>query len=446
MANGIDAADAAAGTGMTGIFTLTSSDLQTINDIERMRADFMMQLGYADPYESLSELKSLLSSMQILMSKYDFHDSDEDVVKTKYDFYYVKDTIDMTEGDPELIRRACEIAFADWEKVLQRLGVALPTSHGNFKKRLVAALYAMIPKKKYGGMDAFTDKMVAEYDAAVKKDGVDKTKFGFMCYIVSRMREFDLPCKITIAGRKRSSKSTCAGYIVKNVYADRKETLDNKYFVDHNIYYSNKQQVDITRREQINWYDESYKTHDKRTSMRKSQIIRNEDDAFYASLNNIDLNLIQMYEDFDKRVLGTYDLAVMIDERGHGFLFCEYRWLSLSHSNIFQRFIDHPELLDNAAVGKHMIKQLPGFLCEITWPDQNPKDEFWILYDAKKKEWQNKPITEGVNAETPMIAQVMALYNKGWQKARIAEKLHITQQYTGRLVKSALTAGQRRHV
>ena len=120
--------------GEVGIYTLTSSDLKAIDEIESMGRTYMMSIDEMGCEEAISQLSSLFSQMSIFMEKYGFSEYMRAAQFTGYTFDYVKNSIAMTEGEPDLLRRSCEIAFSCWESVFKRLGVGLPTSSFRSKK------------------------------------------------------------------------------------------------------------------------------------------------------------------------------------------------------------------------------------------------------------------------------------------------------------------------
>lgn len=128
MAYEIQEQDAQIGSGEQGIYTLTASDMETVHDIEKMKNLFLMNVDTMGKRTSINQLSSLLSGMQILMEKYDKIEFLENTKIDGYDFYYVKETIYLTEGNPIVLRRACEIAFTIWEMVLKQLGFGVPTA------------------------------------------------------------------------------------------------------------------------------------------------------------------------------------------------------------------------------------------------------------------------------------------------------------------------------
>jgi hypothetical protein len=111
-----------------GVYTLTTSDLQTINEIEETKNYFLMNIDIMNPREAHETFVNLLTSMKIFMESYKFNDYLQKSKVDGFNFYYVKDTAPLIQGDIELLRKGSEIAFTIWKQVLIILGVELPTT------------------------------------------------------------------------------------------------------------------------------------------------------------------------------------------------------------------------------------------------------------------------------------------------------------------------------
>ena len=115
--------------GDTGIYTLTSGDLETVAEIERMKLLYIQEIESMSKRQAMNQLSSLLSNMQIFMEKYGFYQYlQEEVVEGEFTFSYIKKIVPLTDGDNEFLLKACEIAFVVWESVLKQLGFGVPTS------------------------------------------------------------------------------------------------------------------------------------------------------------------------------------------------------------------------------------------------------------------------------------------------------------------------------
>lgn len=117
-----------------GVYTLTSADLETINELEQERNYYVMNFDGMSSSERMRHLENILSDMFIFMGGYKFQDW---LRKTKVDgftFLYVKENISETDGDEDYLRKGYEIAFTVWKQFLKILGVALPTEFFRPKK------------------------------------------------------------------------------------------------------------------------------------------------------------------------------------------------------------------------------------------------------------------------------------------------------------------------
>lgn len=110
-----------------GVYTLTTADLTTINELEDERNYYVMNFDGMRSSERMASLENILSDMLIFMHGYKFNDWLKKQKIRGYDFYYVKDTLNDTDGDIDLIREGYEIAFTIWKQFLKKLGVGLPT-------------------------------------------------------------------------------------------------------------------------------------------------------------------------------------------------------------------------------------------------------------------------------------------------------------------------------
>ena len=104
-----------------GVYTLTTADLTTINELEDERNYYVMNFDGMRSSERMASLENILSDMLIFMHGYKFNDWLKKQKIRGYDFYYVKDTLNDTDGDIDLIREGYEIAFTIWKQFLKKL-------------------------------------------------------------------------------------------------------------------------------------------------------------------------------------------------------------------------------------------------------------------------------------------------------------------------------------
>jgi hypothetical protein len=424
-----------------GIYTLTSSDLGTINDLEKMKTSYLMGLDSMTPTDRVESLKSLLVNMQVLMEKYQFREYLKSNVVDGYTFYYVQEHLAETEGELDFIRLSCQISFTAWEGVLKTLGVGIPTYRSSVKKKVIDSLFSL-------ASDIDEDKLIRGFEDFDGKY-CGHTKFDFFAYCVSHMWEYDLDFNCVFVGKARSSKSTAALQFVKRAYEYRGQDIYQKVngrplyesWVDGRCIYDTKQGSDAIRTGQkdFNLWDETYRTHDRRKSMTKGQVGLTSDMNFYASNQNVNLMLIQNFSDMDLRATTKANAVVIVLERGRGLLLVDARYIPLAKDQFnLEELISRPDILKYAPMAIHMIKRMGSYVCELNWDKLEESDSFYSYYMATKKKTQERLMLNPIATNTSTQKNtIQKLLEGGMRQIDIAKALKVTSGYVNRIATGA---------
>ena len=422
-----------------GIYTLTSSDLETIGNIERMKSGYLMELEGMQKSARIEQLLDLLSNMQVLMESYNFDDYLKKNLVNGYSFYYVKDHVTDTDGELEFVRLASEIAFTNWKNVLRMLGVGLPTYRSSVKKKVIDSLFQLA-----GDLDE--DKLIADFNA-LNARYCGKTKFDFFTYCVSRLKDYDIDFNMVVVGKARSSKSTFGEQFVKRFYSLRGFDFYAKIagrpmyeaWVNDRCIYDQKQGSNAIRsgEDQVNMWDETGKTHDRRKSMTKGQVQNTSDMNFFASKRNVNLMLIQNFSDLDLRATTKASAVLIVVERGRGLLFVDARYIPLAKDQFsFEQIMQNPDILKYAPMAIHMLKRMSSYVCELTWDKMADDDPFHLYYLANKTKNQERLLLSPleVKSQNTQRTIVQKMVKNGMKQIDVAKALGITRQYVNDMV------------
>jgi hypothetical protein len=449
-----------------GIFTLTQSALETVGNLERARQNYSLTLNEQDEATRTETLKSLLNDMGEFMESYGFRDYLKNKFVDEYNFYDIESLVDETEGDLDLIRAGSRIGFSIWGETIRQLGVGLPTfrvKHGIMRK-LIGSLYSLtLDKIDIGGMV----HQFEQFPGVSHKPNLNRLSFA-----ISGMRNCDIDFNGVIAGRARIGKSSLTADMVELIYGFRGENIyqtmpDNRpwyeHFLDQRLIFEpgHGQAAIKDSNGDVNWFDESYFTLDRRRSMSKKNIDLTRDWNAYASKKSVNISLIQNFGDMDLRGTSKAVMVMVLIERGYGLLFSDARWIPLVRDQFgFEQLMEHPDQMKDKETAIHMLKSRREFVCEFTWPDRGAwtavdpvdniekvygakQDPFYAYYLKKKLEFQASPSGEEAKEaqkeskkENDRKYRIMGMfYREGMKPADIAKKERVTLSYIGQVTR-----------
>ena len=436
-----------------GIYTLTSSDLETVADIEKMKTAFVMETDSLTRYQRMGQIKSLLTTMQIFVEKYNFGDYLDKETVEGYTFYQVLDGIDDTEGEAEFIRAASHIAFTLWESCLKSLGVGLPTYRSSVKKKILMSLYSQVIN------EIDEDEFIDNYMKWTSKNKIVRSNFGFFSYSAANLYKYDLDFNMVWVGKARSSKSTGAFDFVENVYEARDKpftgSVAEKWCEERNIYDADGGIKALkTGDAEVNLFDESYKTLDRRKSMSRKQVQMTGDRNFYASKKHINLDLIQNFSDMDLRGTTKANAVILNLERGHGLLFADSRFIALARDQFgFEELIQQPSVLKFPPMAIHMLKRQSSYVCELSWKkrdcweeagvihnrEADPNFAFYLESKIRAQAKQEKSKKEEAKETSTLRKKIIQMYTNDGKvvtsQANIAKTLNVTSGYVSKVVR-----------
>ena len=350
-------------------------DLERIYQIENDRSYFMRNMHSYQPDDIVEKIQSLLSDMQVFMESYGFEDYMRDRYVDGVNFYDVQRDMPYTQGNLELCRRGCTIAFLVWRECIRKLGSTLPTVSAKepMTKKIIYRLFSLVSSK----IDY--DKEMSLYKATCERLGWRyKSTVNFVSFAISRMKAYDLAFNCIEVGRARGSKSTLTGAFFEKIYQARGEDimkddayklmLDKQYILDNTV------GIDAVMKGvkgAVNWFDDTHLVFDRRRSMGKRQVKETGDLNFYASMNYVNFYLMQNLSSLDSRITTIANVLILVIERGKGLMFSDSKWLPLFYDRFgFEIFEENPKLANNKDLAMKILKSQKEFICELHWKDR----------------------------------------------------------------------------
>jgi predicted house-cleaning noncanonical NTP pyrophosphatase (MazG superfamily) len=119
---------------LKSVYTLADIDRFTIAQIEQGKAKFLSELNSYSEHRASESLQDLLSLMQTILEKYFTKETIEKKKIDGFDFYTIKRKI---KGNVKIstVRRACELSFTIYNQFIKQIGVEIPTTTVNVKKK-----------------------------------------------------------------------------------------------------------------------------------------------------------------------------------------------------------------------------------------------------------------------------------------------------------------------
>lgn len=404
-----------------GIFSKDQIDTNAFYKIEEFKNTLLMDIDQLTPQERIDKLTNLFSLMETKLRKY----FDDDTIKdekyhTEYgDYSFLEAQTTISEAtDLDTIRDICSIGFTCYERLMKKIGVAIPTIKKDKRKNLIAKLFSLaIPYES--DFDSFYEKIYTEF----KKTEVEDTMFNLFTYCIYRMPEFDLDIHNLRIGKKRSSKSTEFLQELRrwatfkynldfsggdNFYGADQFLVENKY-CEENIVYSDieglSDKIKLSRETTL-CSDDAVLIGDKRQGMLKAHAVLTQWINIGADGNNNLYTLIQSIKLIDMRFINTASTILVILRRGEGMLFVAQNGYGIIDEYTgFERFQKHPNLLSNYNKAKHFFESLPSYVCTLYWNTMGDKKEWEktgksgnILYDSyltNKNKWKTQSANKG---------------------------------------------------
>ena len=379
-------------TQITGLYRISDIDKFNIARIDGIKTNFLMSFTALSPNSAQTQLSDILSNMQEVIQKY-FSDVDirKHTVKIgneDIDFFTLKEYAKMNLQSKDLIRTIAENAFNIYNHFTKIIGVAIPTSKKNVKKKLISRLFSLIPNKN----KAFYDNMMLGYKNFLKLDYRYKNSLGNLAfYCISEMPKYDLNCNILMVGSARIGKSTHFLHGARRIYSARwKKSLDevdleliNNGWVFDKIIYSKEQGLEpiMKSKESVIGVDELYFVADRRNSMNTKQVEYTGKINAYASNNNTIFNLIQNLSDVDTRVYSSTNVLYLEYERGRALLYIKSKNFPIIKDTYeFEKFAKNPELLGDMNTALDHLKRIPSYIGEVRYSNMEGN----VLYNTYK--------------------------------------------------------------
>jgi ribosomal protein L32 len=361
-----------------GVFTLYDPDMISINDIEQAKRTIMLNINNIDEIALIDQLKDLFGYMQTTLQKYF---SIEEIKKQKvvapdnkaYDFYELKAILPQAIKNKDLIRIICELAYTDYNLLIKKIGVAIPTMHINPKKKLILNLFSV--EKKYDP-DAFVNKYLLGY----KNVGCIDTNLNFLCYLESQAYKLDLDIHTLEVGATRTGKSTLFFQRTRRGRAFREgfKTLReaDRYLIDHNfatenVAYTDSQNLRVMLKNKDQDFlsaEEGYLLADRREALYAKNIKLTQDINAYASKDHVFTTQIQNSIDLEVRFVNKANIFILLTERGKGMVFCKSNNFPIIKASFgFERFIKYPNLLNFQDIGERNLMMLHSYIFTIHW-------------------------------------------------------------------------------
>lgn len=393
-------------------------DVFTLGDIERAKNTLLGSVNSLTTTQIHEQLNDLLSLMQTILEKYftsynkdgslnrnNILNQKIDVFNPKtnkndmFNFYDIK-AVAENVYDPRILRKIMEMEFTIYNLFIKQLGVAIPTTRTDFKKKLIERLFGIT----FNFGQDFIDAFLLRYKEALKITKLADSPLVFEGFCISEMPKYDLDSTHLFIGFARIGKSTLVLDLSRIIYCFKysctlgeAETIMiiNKFTSTHIIYDQHQKYESAIK----NLYadivigDEMYLLGDKRQGMYGTNINLTQKLSTHANHNLIHMFLIQQLTDLDQRYLNKANTIHLLTARGDAYLYSTLKNFSIIKQDYdFDYLQKNPWLFRSLDLGLESLKKPSSFITnDISW-DNLKTNKIYASYLLAKAEWQEEDI------------------------------------------------------
>lgn len=358
-----------------GLYTnIGEIENQTLAYIEDSKNVFLTDLHKKHTDTAIIEFSAILNSMIILIQKY--FTNEQTIINYRvegYNIYDIKESVPFAKDIRDL-QKLTSIAFPIYNYFSKLIGVSVPTTRHNFKKKIVTALFSVAAVED---INKVYEKTLDDFMQLKYK----KNKTNFFCYCLSTMKDYDLDANVLIIGFKRSGKSNYMLQSVRKISAMRlgirMSDVDAKLlesdFAGKNIFYDKRQDLERalkTKEKQVICIDEGFLVLDRRNAMNKSVIKLTQTLNEYGDKGNVSFTLMQDFTALERRMVNISNAIVFVISRGRAMLFSKDKTFASLVRDLFgfDYLVDNPYIF-NQHRDKiiHRLKQMSSYICELKW-------------------------------------------------------------------------------
>jgi len=389
-----------------GLYTnIGEIENNTLALIEIQKNELMFGMSEMMHETAVIKLNSVVNSMILIVEKY-FRStgSIKSFKPDGYSIYELKEYIPFAENVGEL-QILCNYIFTIYNHYAKILGVSVPTSFSDYKKKIVSTLFGISNREV--DMDELKEELIEKFKLTKLPD--NPTNFFYFC--ISSMKDHDLNCDGLLLGFKRAGKSTLMLQAVRKLTMLRNhftteeqadEFLVKGLFADKNIFYDQRQNLNTAMKsmyEQILCVDEGFLIMDRRQSMSGSLVKLTQTINECGDRLNITLTLIQDYLALERRVVGSVNFIMFVVARGQALLFSADK----TFASLVRDLFGFDYLTENQWIFRQdrekviaRLKALPSYIADIEWEQLGDNleynksgksgNEFYDMYLNNKKD------------------------------------------------------------